>query len=162
MSLFSFCTSLSQTPFSVWLREATYTYPALIIVHVVTIGLFGGVVVMGNLRILGYALTSTPPSEVLNQFRPWKWVGFWLLLVTGVLLMVADPMEYYDNKMNWLKIATLLLAGVNAMVFHYGAERSADQWNQQTPPSPAARGWAIRSLVFWVALVFIGRATAFF
>jgi hypothetical protein len=162
MSLLHFCTWLSETSFSVWLRQAPFNFPVLIILHVIAIALFGGVVVMGNLRVLGYALRSLPVSRVLDQFRPWKWVGFVLLLVTGILIMISDPMEYYDNIMNWIKIVTLLLTGVNALIFHYGAERTVADWEEAPVAPSGARGWAIRSLVLWITLVFMGRATAFF
>ena len=42
-------------------------------IHVMTIALFGSMVVMGNLRVLGWAMRSVPVSEAMVQFRPWKW-----------------------------------------------------------------------------------------
>jgi len=53
MSLFSFCQWLSQTSISIWLRESPYPYPVLLMIHVISIALFGGMVVIGNLRVLG-------------------------------------------------------------------------------------------------------------
>ena len=86
----------------------------------VSIALFGGMVAMGNLRVLGWALPSVPVSSVLNQFRPWKWTGFAFLLVTGIVITMSDPVEYYGNVMYWISLLVLLVTGVNAMIFHFG------------------------------------------
>ena len=79
MSFLSFCQWLSQTPLSIWLRDAPYPYPVLLIVHVISIALFGGTVVIGNLRVLGKTMRSVPVSQVIGQFRAWKWVAFAIL-----------------------------------------------------------------------------------
>jgi len=94
MSFTSFCQWLSETPLSRHLREDPYDFPILIIIHIITIALFGGMVVMGNLRVLGKALRSVPVSQVIGQFRSWKWTAFGILLVSGTLLAIADPVEY--------------------------------------------------------------------
>ncbi|MGA2510079.1 MAG: DUF6644 family protein [Candidatus Acidiferrales bacterium] len=162
MSFLSFCQWLSQTPWSVYLREAPYPFPVLIIIHIIAIALFGGMVVMGNLRVLGWAMRSVPVSQVIGQFRPWKWTGFAILLISGTLLAMSDPLEYYDNIMFWISMLLLVAAGLNAMIFHFGAYRSVAAWDESATAPPGARRWAGVSLFLWIALVFAGRATAFF
>ncbi len=160
--LFNFCHWLSQTPFSVWLREAPYPYPVLLIIHVITIAVFGGMVAMGNLRVLGLAMRSVPVSQVIGQFRPWKWTAFVVLLITGLLVTASDPIEYYGNVMFWISNALLVVAGVNAMIFYFGAYRSVSNWDTDVTTPSGARRWAATSLTLWVVLIFAGRAIAFF
>jgi hypothetical protein len=69
MSFLGFCEWLSQTPPSMWLRNAPYPYPVLLIIHIISIALFGGTVVIGNLRVLGKTMQSVPVSQVIGQFR---------------------------------------------------------------------------------------------
>lgn len=162
MSFMGFCQWLSDTGFSRNLREAPYPFPVLIIIHIITIALFGGTVLMGNLRVLGWAMKSVPVSQVIGQFRPWKWTAFGLLLASGTLLAVSDPVEYGGNVMFWISNGLLLFAGVNAMIFHFGAYRRVSEWDD-APEAPAdARRWAGVSLSLWIILVFAGRAIAFF
>ena len=162
MGFMSFCQRLSETGFSKHLREAPYDFPILIIIHIVTIALFGGMVVMGNLRVLGLAMKSVPVSEVIGQFRPWKWTAFTLLLVSGTLLAVSDPVEYGGNRMFWISNALLVLAGFNAMLFHWGAYQSVAGWDRASEAPPGARRWAQISLFVWILMIFAGRAIAFF
>src|ERR1700693_3988423 len=112
MGVYTSCVWLSHTWLSVELREAPYDYPVLLITHVFAIALFGGMVALGNLRVLGVAMKDVPVSQVIDQFRPWKWLGFFILLATGVLLTVSDPMEYRDNIMFWISAALIVLVGV--------------------------------------------------
>ena len=162
MGLLKFCEWLSHTSWSVSLREGTYDYPVLLIVHVLSIALFGGMVVIGNLRVLGVAMRGVPVSQVIEQFRPWKWIGFAFLLVTGTLLSISDPIEYGGNVMYWISLLLLLAAGVNAFVFRFGIYRSVASWDDAAIAPPSARRWAGLSLALWIALVFAGRAIAFF
>jgi hypothetical protein len=162
MSLLKFCEWLSHTSWSVSLRDGTYDYPVLLIIHVLSIALFGGMVAIGNLRVLGAAMRSVPVSQVIAQFRPWKWIGFGVLLVTGILLSISDPVEYGGNVMYWISLLLLLAAGVNAFVFRFGIYRTVASWDNAAITPRSARRWAGLSLTLWIALVFAGRAIAFF
>jgi len=162
MGFMGFCQWLGETAFSRHLREAPYDFPVLIIIHILTIALFGGMVVMGNLRVLGLAMKSVPVSEVIGQFRPWKWTAFVLLFVSGTLLAMSDPVEYGGNIMFWISNALLLLAGFNALIFRMGAYRSVAAWDNAPEAPPSARRWAEVSLFLWITLIFAGRAIAFF
>lgn len=162
MSFYHFCQWLGDTQLSHWLREAPYPYPILLIAHVLTIALFGGMVLMGNLRVLGKVLRDVPVSEVIGQFRAWKWVAFAILSVTGVFVAMSDPMEYYDNVMFWISLGVLVVAGVNAAVFRYGIYESVAEWDTARVTPAAARRWAQFSIALWIALILAGRATAFF
>jgi hypothetical protein len=162
MGFMSFCQWLSETTFSRNLREAPYPFPVLIIIHIITIALFGGMVVMGNLRVLGWAMKSVPVSQVIGQFRPWKWTAFGLLLVSGMLLAASDPVEYRGNAMFWVSNVLLLIAGLNAIIFYFGAYQSVKSWDIAAEAPATARRWAGISLALWIILIFAGRAIAFF
>jgi hypothetical protein len=162
MSLLGFCQWLSQTRFSIFLRDAPYPYPVLLIIHVITIALFGGMVVMGNLRVLGIAMKSVLVSQLIDQFRAWKWFAFAILLITGTLLAMSDPLEYYGNIMFWISLGLLVAAGVNGAIFRYGIYQTVATWDDAVVTPVSARRWAGISLFLWILLIFAGRAIAFF
>ena len=123
-------------------------YPILGAFHLLGIAWFGGMVLMSNLRVLGIGLTHEPVSEVLSQFRRWKWVGFGIMLASGGLLWWSEPVVCYKSISFWVKMALLALVGLNALLFRRAAY--------------GAKLWACASLLLWIGLVFAGRGIAFF
>jgi hypothetical protein len=59
-----------------------------------------------------------------------------------------------------IKIALVLLAGLNVLIFHMTAYKNARQWPRDSTPA-AARFSAIFSLVCWVGIVAMSRLIAF-
>ena len=49
------------------LRESRFTYPVVLSLHMVAIAFFGGMILMTDLRLFGWAMRSQPVSHVLDQ-----------------------------------------------------------------------------------------------
>jgi hypothetical protein len=154
MSLLELCQWIESTSSSTTIRESALEYPILSALHLLGIAWFGGMVLMSDLRVLGIGLTHEPAGEVWLQFRRWKWLGFVVMLVSGGLLWWAEPVVCYKSLSFWVKLALLLLVGLNALVFRRGAEASPEGGKN-------AKLAAGVSVALWVALVFAGRGIAF-
>src|SRR5215475_828395 len=94
-----------------WLSQAishsTWGYPIVSAAHVLAMVLFGGTVLVTDLRLLG----------VTTELRGWRWIGFLIVTLTGVLLFIAGPVRYSASAFFRLKMLLLLLVGVNAALF---------------------------------------------
>ena len=161
MTLLGLCQWLNDTSWSVALRESPWDYYIFGAIHILGIGLFGGLVVLGDLRLLGFAMRREPVSEVLDRFRPWKWTGFGALLVSGALLVLSEPLDCYHSKSFWASLVLLVLFGINALAFRFGIYRSVAAWDDAAATPPAARLAAGISLFFLAALILAGRGIAF-
>jgi hypothetical protein len=161
MSLLKLCQWLNDTRWSVALRESPWDYYILGAIHILGIGLFGGLVLLGDLRLLGIAMRRERVTEVLDRFRPWKWTGFAALLVSGTLLALSEPLDCYHSKSFWASLVLLVLFGINALAFHFGIYRSVTAWDEASRTPLAARLAAGISLFLLAALVFAGRGIAF-
>jgi hypothetical protein len=161
MSLLPFCQWLAETRGSIALHESLYMYPLLESSHVLTLCLFVGLSVLLDLRLLGITLRRVPVSEVINRIMPWMVFGFFLMMVTGILLFYAIPIRSYQNVFFRLKMITLVLAGLNAWVFHSGIHRRVGEWDSSLPPPRRARMAGVLSLIFWGIIVVSGRMIAY-
>ena len=161
MTLLGLCQWLNDTRWSVALRESPWDYYILGAIHILGIGLFGGLVLLGDLRLIGIAMRRERVSEVLDRFRPWKWTGFGALLVSGALLVLSEPLVCYHSKSFWASLVLLVLFGANALAFHFGTYRSVAAWDEVSATPAAARLAAVISLFSLAALVFAGRGIAF-
>jgi predicted DNA repair protein MutK len=161
MSLLPFCQWLAETPGSVALRESLYMYPLVESAHVLTLCVFLGTAVMFDLRLLGITLTKVPTSQLKRRLGPWITGGFIVMMTTGVLLFHANPVRSYQSLWFRMKVVALVLAGLNAFVFHRTIDQRIDEWDQDPVPPTAARIAGARSLVLWAIVVVAGRMIAY-
>lgn len=157
----SFLQWLEQTQFSTFLRESTLGEPIVESIHVLTLTLFLGFAMLLDLRLLGLCLTRRRMSEVLAQFNPYLMVGFTIMILTGTLLFVSDPVTFYPNTFLRIKMVMLIFAGLNVLVFNTTIGRKVDEWDQAPQTPRGAKVAAIVSLVLWAAIVACGRAIAY-
>jgi uncharacterized membrane protein len=144
------------------LRESGLAYPIVMTGHLTGMGLFGGMIAMTDLRLLGLAMKDMSITDVVRQLRPWKWAGFILVVGCGLSLLIAKAEYYYYNPFYWTKMTFLALVGVHALVFHrsvYGNTEALDR----APQIPViAKVAACISLLLWLGLVTMGRSIAYF
>jgi len=159
--MLNFLEWLGSTSWSVALLESLYVWPFLESTHVLTLGLFVGTAVMNDLRLLGWTMKRVPVSEVTGRLLPWTRIGFTVMVVTGLLIFYSSPVRYYHNIFFRLKVLLLIVAGLNAFVFHRGIHRRVAEWDLDTVlPREARRAGAV-SLVAWALIVVAGRLIAY-
>lgn len=160
MSLRSWFEVVDAFPSSIALRESLYAFPVLLTIHVVSLVMFAGLVVMMDLRLVGLAYRGTRFSEIQSRLFPWQMVGMVVTTLTGLLLFYMQPMRYYGKVYYWLKLALIVLAGVNAMLFHFTTYRSVAEWDTTGPPFKAKVA-GVLSLGMWACIVAFGRFAAY-
>ena len=141
--------------------ESLYVWPLLESTHVLSLGLFVGTAVMNDLRLLGWTMREVPVSEVTGHLLPWTRIGFAVMLTTGLLLFYSSPVRYYHNIFFRFKVLLLIVAGLNAFVFHRGIHRRVAEWDNDTKLPRAARVAGAVSLIAWALIVVSGRLIAY-
>ena len=84
-----------------------------------------------------------------------------VMVVTGALLFYAIPVRSYQSLWFRLKVIALILAGLNAFVFHAGIDRRVAEWDLAPTPPRAARRAGATSLILWAIIVVAGRMIAY-
>ncbi len=161
MSLLPFVQWLAHTPGSIALHESVYMYPLVESAHVLTLCVFLGLAVMWDLRLVGLTLTRVPASQLKQRLGPWMTGGFLVMAITGVMLFYAVPVRSYQSIWFRMKAVALVLAGLNAFVFHRTIDQRIDRWDTDPVPPRAARLAGARSLVLWTIIVVAGRMIAY-
>jgi hypothetical protein len=161
MSLLSFCQWLQETDISTAIREGALLYPIFGGIHLLSIALFGGMILATDLRLLGWGLRRFPVSDVVGQLRPWKWFGFVVVTVSGLLVAWGEPLKLYHSKSFWTKMALLLMVGVHALVYHRDVYGNTMMLDKMTFMPAKAKRAAAFSLFLWAAIVLAGRLIAF-
>jgi len=142
------------------IRSSLY-YPYYLTFHAVTMAMFAGLIIMMDLRLLGIAFRQTPLSQIQKRLFPWQMVMMVLSSISGVVLFYGQPMRYYGKVFFWTKMVLMMLAGVNALVFHMTTYRSVDEWDTSSVTPQGARYAGLFSLALWAGVIVFGRITAY-
>jgi hypothetical protein len=161
MTLLDFCTWLENTTFSLSIAESDLLFPIIETVHVLALVLVFGSIAMLDLRLLGVSSRDRGILQLAGETLPWTWSAFVVAAISGSLMFASAATSYYDNIPFRIKIALLMLVGLNMLIFHLTAWKSAEDWNQSLPTPRAARIAAGLSLIFWVGVIFAGRWIGF-
>jgi hypothetical protein len=153
---------LASTPPSVFIQEHNaWTIPAIQSVHIVGIALVMGSVLMIDLRILGWAWTDQTLRQTTSRFGPWLTGSLWLLLVTGLLMVVGEPVRELVTFSFWLKMALVAIGAAVAVAFQRALRRADPQWEGRLAHRPSIKVMAVVTFVVWVAVIFLGRLIAY-
>ncbi|MGA9885317.1 MAG: DUF6644 family protein [Candidatus Acidiferrales bacterium] len=153
---YSFCHWLTQTYIGREMQGNAYLFPTVEALHVMgSVALVASTSIL-SLRLAGLFLREVPVSKVAKQFLPWAWLGFACQLVTGTLLFMSEATQAYDNVIFQVKMALIVLAGINALIFQQTVYRRVKTWDLSNPPFSAKfAGYA--SIVVWFAVIAAGR-----
>ena len=141
--------------------ESVLAYPIVMSTHLTCIALFGGMILMTNLRLLGLNFTRTTITDMVTSLRPWKRVGGTVMIATGSLLATSEAEKYAPNPFFWTKMCVLVLIGVHALIFRPIVYNRTEELDR-SPVIPAkAKVAAISSLVLWTTMFTMGRLIAY-
>jgi hypothetical protein len=138
-----------------------WLFPNIETCHVISLALVFGSILMVDLRLLGVAGRDSPVSRLSAECLPYTWTAFILAAITGTLLFTSKAHTYFYNLQFQLKFLFMGLAGLNMMLFHFGAYRRVFEWDSTLPPPPAARLAGALSIALWIAVIFCGRWIGF-
>jgi hypothetical protein len=143
------------------MRGSAYVYPIVMSMHMVGIALFGGMVLMTDMRLLGWSMRKRSISDVVGQFRvPKRW-GLLLVVTCGVLMAGSKAEEYYYNAFFRTKLILLTLVLVHWLIFR-GSVYNNPAALDEAPSIPAiAKLAAALSLLLWTSIACCGRGIGY-
>jgi len=126
-------------------------------VHAIGMGLLVGASVLIGLRILG--LAPDLPLAPLERFYRFIWVGFWIQVVSGILLLIGYPTKSLTNPLFYVKLTLIGLAMASMQMLRNRV--FADSSLSEAAMVAKGRVFAVSSLIFWVGAVTAGRLLAY-
>ena len=129
--------------------------------HLITLMLFAGTILVVDLRLLGVTFRKMKVSTLSEKVLPLTVFGFAMMVVTGLMVFFAKPVEYYHNIWFRAKMIFILVAMINILVFHYRVQKNVAAWDAAPTPPWSARISAIVSLTAWIMVIIMGRFIAY-
>jgi len=155
----TFLDAVGASPLSQLLQNVGWLIPLIQSTHILALSMVFVSAVVVDLRVLGVAGRKQTLPSLAARFLPWVGWGVLVLLVTGCLLMIAEPRRAVLNPFFQLKMAALVVAGLVTW-FIAGRRRDAgDDWTDLQPRG--AKVLAVGSLLLWLAIIGLGRWIAY-
>jgi hypothetical protein len=142
---------LGATPVGVFIQQSTYAFEVLEMLHLLSLAILGGAILLIDLRLIGFGLVGQSAVRVAGELRPFVVGGLSASMVSGVLLVAGEPMKCYYNpafrwKMLFLGLAVLFYFVVQQRLLQNGGRELLTKWA------------AVISLLLWLAVGLAGRA----
>jgi hypothetical protein len=161
MNMFAFCQWLENSSFATAIHQSLWLFPMLETAH-----LFGIVSLVGatsalDLRLIGLTMKGEPVSRIAGRLLPWAWAGLTIQVVTGFCLFASEATRCFENKAFRIKMVMLVLAGLNALIFHQTVYRRVTTWDEAPATPLGAKFAGCCSILLWFGIVAAGRWIAF-
>jgi hypothetical protein len=147
---------IANTRLSDWLQNATWVVPTSQCIHIAGVSVVFCCAVMISLRLLGFSASGRSVSQLVDTLIPWMYRALAVLLLTGVVQIIAEPVRQFVAPVFWWKMLMVICVLALTVRFARAVRRNAAQWDTADRPAQA-RWFALISLCLWVGIVFCGR-----
>jgi hypothetical protein len=148
---------LSTTALSKTMQDQAWVVPTSQSIHIIAVSIVFGSACMINLRLLGVGRSGRSVSELSNTLVPWMWRGLAVLLTTGLIQTVAEPVRQFVTPMFWAKMLLIMIVATMTALYAGAVRRNAPEWDGASSRPLRAKGFAILSTLLWLAIIVCGR-----
>lgn len=125
--------------------------------HLLSMALLGGMVLVGDLRLLNVLMTDVPSNTVLESTNKWFTIALIGLVLSGIFMSSAVALKLYYNEMYWAKMASLALG----VVFVYAIRRPLLRYAHDSVSPVVLKVTALTSIIIWFTVAASGRWIGF-
>ena len=141
---------LSKTsPSHTFQLHESWLIPGVQSIHIIGIAILMGSALMIVLRILGWAGTDQTLRQTTDRFGPWLIGALCLQLVTGIVMIIAEPVRELVNFSFWTKMVFVAVGTALSGIFLVTVPNHEQQW------VTLANHRSIKSLAFLTFLIFL-------
>jgi hypothetical protein len=159
--LLAFAQWVQATAFFTAVRESWYVYPVIMSTHLLGIAMFGGMVLLSNLRLMGWTMLSRSVTDVVDQLRVPKRIGLIVIVTCGILMFGSKAEEYYYNIFFRLKMVLLALMFIHGWVFRHSVYCNTAEIDRAPRIPSRAKLAAALSMILWASIACAGRGIGY-
>jgi len=161
MSFFELIQQIEQTRIAVLVREDLWLFPILVSIHILGLTLSVGTLLWFDLRLLGFGIRHCSVSGLYRRVMPWMLASFFVMVVSGSMLFAGFATSAYDNVYFRIKAVALVVAGLNALIYHLVTQQRIAPWDQARVLPIPARVAGLVSIITWTVVILAGRMIAY-
>jgi hypothetical protein len=159
--LLNFVQWLQSTGYATAIRESWYVYPTIMSLHLVGIAMFGGLILVTDLRLLGVVMRKRPVADVIEGLRSAKRWGLLLVVTCGFLMFSSKAEEYYYNSFFLMKMSLLGLLALHGLAFRSSVYANPARMDGPSGVPAVAKLAAALSMLLWIGVAICGRGIGY-
>ena len=149
---------LSGTSLSLWIVSYFWAIPLIQVVHILAIAAGFGALLMINFRIFGIAGVNRTIAQTSQRYIPWMWWALVVLILTGLLMIIAEPERELINPIFWIKMVLVVFTILISIWYNKGILRDLAAGREITATERTVAGALI---ILWIVIMACGRWIAY-
>ena len=152
---------LAETPLSKTLQGELWVIPTSQSIHILAVAVVFASACMINLRLLGIGVSGRSVPQLTKTLVPWMWRGLVVLLLTGTVQTLAEPMRQFAAPVFWAKLVMIVIVVTMTAFFARAVRANALAWDGGSRRPVSAAIFAVLSSLLWLAIITCGRFIAY-
>jgi hypothetical protein len=112
LPLFQWC---EESGLGRMVRESVWAFAVIESTHLLALVTMGGAVLLVDLRLLNLGLGQRPARELAREAQRFVWLGFGVLVVSGLMLFASEAVKCYFSYPFRIKMMSLVVATLFAL-----------------------------------------------
>jgi hypothetical protein len=158
MTATGFYHSVTRTALSQFIQMTHGLIAAIQMVHITCLACVFALGLALALSLAGRGFDSESMDSLSRRFVPAIWICVGLLLVTGTLLIVAEPVRSLPKPVFYIKMALIVLALIMTSAIAARARRA----QRAGAAVPVSRTLAVAYMLVWCSIIVAGRMIAYY
>ena len=125
--------------------------------HLLGMSVLGGMVLVGDLRLLNVVMRDTPSEIVIENTHKWFGIGLATMIISGIFMSSAVSLKLYYNEMFWAKMSALAVG----IAFFYLVRRPLLRAPHEAISPSVLKLMALTSIAIWFTVAASGRWIGF-
>lgn len=159
--LVDFALWISRQKLSLALGSRFLVIPLLQTAHILAIATGFCSVLMVNLRVLGVSGHGLSIEQVTRRYAPWMWGAVTVLVATGTVLIIAEPVRELINSIFWVKMGLVVMLVLISVGFQSRLRKTAVRSETGEARRNGVQAAAIGLIGLWCIVIIAGRWIAY-
>jgi hypothetical protein len=148
---------ISDTRLTLWIVTHFWALPVIQVFHILGISASFAAILMINARMFGIAGSSSI-ADTSRRYIKVLWWALVVLVITGLLMIVAEPIRELINPIFWIKMPLVVLGVLVTIWFQKGVLKHVSGGRDI---AAADKLTGVFLVILWCAIMFAGRWIAY-
>ncbi len=153
--------AVTEWPLNLWIVTNFWAIPTIQVIHILSLAAAFGSVLMMSLRVFGVAGQGVSIADTQARYLKWMWYGLLGLLISGILMIIGEPIRELINPIFWGKMILILILLPLTIVYYKAIAKAGASAGGAWAAGGGTKLTSAIILVTWCVIMAGGRWIAY-